>query len=108
MEPNSEASRAHFLEEARQIVARVLADTVANVYLFGSFAWGKQHRGSDLDIAIEAPAPLPVTLMSDLQEAFEESHIPYRVDLVDLADTEPAFRERVRQTGRVWIARTND
>lgn len=41
-------------------------------------------------------------MLARLREALEESTIPYRVDVIDLADTDPAFRERVRREDIVW------
>lgn len=96
-----------FLDEVRRRVADALRGREATVYLFGSFATGGAHRSSDIDVAIDAAAPLPPALLSQLREELEDSRVPYRVDLVDLADADPAFRERVRRTGRVWIERAS-
>ena len=109
----SEASRAtseaseRALREVRAVVARVLGERDATVYLFGSFASGTQRRSSDIDLAIESATPLPRSLLAKLRDALEESRVPYRVDVVDLAEADPAFRERVRRTGRVWIEPAN-
>jgi hypothetical protein len=46
--------------------------------------------------------PLPIALLSHLQELLEESTIPYAVDLVDLATVEPEFRDKVRRKGIRW------
>ena len=35
----------------------------------------------DLDLAIEGPAPVPSTTMGNLAEAFNESLLPWKVDL---------------------------
>ena len=37
-----------------------------------------------------------------LREALEEARVVRRVDLVDLAEAEPAFRERVLREGIPW------
>ena len=76
-------------------------------YLFGSWATGRRHSASDIDVAIEATEPLAPGLLAGLREALEESTIPYRVDVVDLADADPTFRERVRREGVVWTASAN-
>ena len=96
---------ARFLEETRAIVARVLGDAPVTVYLFGSFASGTQRRSSDIDVAVEASGPLPHGLLARLREELEESCVPYRVDVVNLAEADPTFRDEVRRTGRVWIER---
>lgn len=90
------------LDEARRIILEVLGPYPAEVYLFGSRAWGGARRRSDIDIGILGKGPLPITLWSRLQESLEESTIPYPMDLVDLATVESAFREKVRQKGIRW------
>ncbi len=91
------------LEELRRTVVGALGGRRARVYLFGSWASGTERRASDIDLAIEAPAPLPATLLAKLREAIEESHVPYRVDVVDLAEVEPSFRARALREGMLWI-----
>ena len=58
-------------------------------------------------MAIESAEPLPRALLASLREALEESTIPNRVDVVDLAETDAAFRDRVRREGIQWIASGN-
>ncbi len=65
------------------------------VYVFGSRARGGARRYSDLDLALTAERPLDPDVMAEVAEALSESDLPYRVDLVDLALVEPAFRDRI-------------
>ena len=99
---------AAILDQVRALVIRSLGARQAVVYLFGSWATGRRHGASDIDIAIEAAEPLAPGLLARLREALEESTIPYRVDVVDLVDADPAFRERVRREGVAWTAFAND
>jgi predicted nucleotidyltransferase len=90
------------LEEVRAIVQAGLRGTGASVYLFGSRARGESHRGSDIDVAVLSPRPLPVGQLAEIRDALAESTVPYAVDLVDLADTDEAFRARVLAEGIPW------
>jgi len=92
------------LERVKGIIRRVLGHTPVDVYLFGSWARGAQRPTSDIDVAIESAEPLPRALLASLREALEESTIPNRVDIVDLAETDAAFRDQVRREGIRWIA----
>jgi predicted nucleotidyltransferase len=96
------------LEELRKTVVGALGHQRARVYLFGSWASGTQRRASDIDLAIEAPAPLPAATLARVREAIEESHIPYRVDVVDLAEVDASFRARALREGQVWIELASD
>jgi hypothetical protein len=96
------------LDELRKTVVRALGSQRARVYLFGSWASGTQRRASDIDIAIEAQAKLPAEILARLREALEESHVPYRVDVVDLAEVDASFRARALREGHLWIELAND
>ena len=90
------------LSEARRIVLRGLAGRSARVYLFGSWARGEASRVSDIDVAILPMESLPVGLLTEMQEALDESISLYPVDLVDLTEVSDAFRARVLAEGVPW------
>ena len=92
------------LDRVKEIVRQTLASMPVDVYLFGSRASGRPRATSDVDVAIDAVAPLPPGVLATLREALEESTVPYRVDVVDLAETDSDFRERIRREGVLWIA----
>jgi len=94
------ATRA--LEEVRCIVMDMLGAGKATVYLFGSWARGEATLLSDIDVAIEPHTSLPPGTLARLRERLEESHVPYRVDVVDLRRVTPAFRQRVLAEGVQW------
>ena len=48
------------------------------------------------------PSPFVERLTGIPREALEEAPVVRRVDLVDLAEAEPAFRERVLREGVLW------
>ena len=103
----SDAS-ADYLERARKIVLDALESYPVAVYLFGSFSRGDTHRLSDIDIAVEPLGPLPPGVLPRLRETLEESTIPQTVEIIDLRDAEPEFRERIKKEGVIWNASTND
>lgn len=99
---------AEHLERLRRLVCAFLSPYRVSVYLFGSYARGRQHRSSDVDIAIEPHQVLPAGVISRLREAVEESDVPYAVDIVDLAQVDGSFRDRVLREGILWNATGND
>ena len=66
------------------------------VRMFGSRARGKPKAYSDLDLVIMGDTPTPLSTMGQLHEAFANSDLPWRVDLVDWADTSPEFRLHIQ------------
>ncbi len=96
------------LAEVRRIVFQKLKGYKVRVYFFGSRAKGEARKSSDIDLAILPLRPLPPGLMAELREALEESWIPFEVDVVDLTETDPSFRERVLKEGILWSGSKNE
>lgn len=74
---------------------QILCDALpanAQAWVFGSRATWKTKRSSDLDLAIDAGRPLTRRESGDLAEAFDESDLPYKVDLVDMHTVSPTFK----------------
>lgn len=67
------------------------------VWAFGSRVKGNAKKYSDLDLAIVTQKPLSLSKMAMLNEAFDESNLPIRVDIVDLASTNKAFQKLIEQ-----------
>ncbi len=74
----------------REILTRLIPDR--EVRAFGSRVTGRTKKFSDLDLAIMGKKPIPLTTMADLRDAFTESDLPFKVDLVDWATTSDTFR----------------
>ena len=79
------------------IVARILAEHVpaCEVRAFGSRATWNAKDYSDLDLAVIGEGPLPRGALARLKEAFEESRLPMRVDVVDWHSIADGFRESI-------------
>ena len=63
------------------------------VWVFGSRATWTTKDSSDLDLAVEGDAKLDYKAMVGLEVAFEESDLPYTVDVVDLNDVSSSFKQ---------------
>lgn len=90
------------LEIVRDIVLTSTQKYGVKVYLFGSQARGDAHPLSDIDVAILPSGPLPASLMFNLRDALEESDVIRTVDVVNLDETDAAFRARVLEEGIPW------
>jgi type I restriction enzyme S subunit len=73
------------------------------VWAFGSRARGTTKRYADLDLAVISDEPLPLDVLTRLEEDFSESDLPWRVDVVDWATTSEAFR-RIIERDKVVLA----
>ena len=85
-------------EEQKEAITRIMRSIPSagdvRVVIFGSRARGDARFGSDIDVGIERKdgMPLPPGFLADVQEAFDESSLEERVEVVDLARVSPGFR----------------
>ena len=86
--------RADHLEIVQDILRTQLPAGV-KVWVFGSRANWTTKDSSDLDLAVEGAASLDHGVMVGLEIAFEESDLPYTVDVVDLNTVSLTFRQIV-------------
>jgi predicted nucleotidyltransferase len=67
------------------------------VRAFGSRTSGTARKFSDLDLVIMTKKPLAMSRMAALSEAFSESDLPFKVDLLDWAATGTAFQRLIER-----------
>lgn len=90
--------------EHLRVVQQILKDHFSGqgeeivVWAFGSRVHGAAKQYSDLDLAIEFPKvphnnPDKITSIIDLKEAFDESILPYSVDILAYDKVSPVFQK---------------
>lgn len=68
----------------------------AEVYVFGSRARGDAKPFSDLDLAIDDQGkPFPLSIQAAIAYDFEESDLPFKVDIVDLNSIRDSFKKHI-------------
>ena len=67
------------------------------VWAFGSRVKGTTRPYSDLDLVLVGEKETPVRTMNLLVEAFQESELPIRVDVLDWSTLSEAFRQIIKQ-----------
>jgi len=80
------------------IIKEILLEFLPGVEVraFGSRVNGGFKDWSDVDLVIVGSAPLDPKTLTRLKGAFEESDLPYRVDLLDWHNISPEFRELIQ------------
>ena len=91
-----------YIQRLKKMVLSHFSQYKVQIYLFGSRARGTAKSSSDVDIAVLPQELVPDNIFSELREIFEESDIPYRVDLVDLSTVGDPFKKVVLSEGIVW------
>ena len=84
--------------EERAIVLRILNEIIPDreVRAFGSRVTGKAKPFSDLDLAIMGDEPLPLETRARLEDAFSESELPWKVDVLDWALADNDFLHHIQ------------
>ena len=67
------------------------------VWAFGSRVTGNAKKTSDLDIAIISDEPIDLVLLSNIRDAFSESNLPFKVDVVDFVSVSPGFQRLIEK-----------
>jgi predicted nucleotidyltransferase len=88
------------LKTVQEILRRYIADR--EVWAFGSRVAGKVKPFSDLDLAVMGNVPVSSPILADLKDAFSESDLPFKVDIVDWAEAQENFR-RIIETAYVVV-----
>lgn len=86
-------------KEQFEIVLDILEKFVPNceVRVFGSRYKGNAQKYSDLDLAIVENEKLSWKLIADIREAFEESELPFRVDVIDWNSISLEFKKIIEE-----------
>lgn len=84
------------LSEVKSILNTFIPERT--VCAFGSRANGKARLYSDLDIAVYGNHPLSLDKLALLREAFDESDLPYKVDIVDYLTISNEFQKIIDET----------
>ena len=92
--------RPDYLAWIQAILARCVP--TATVWAFGSRAQGTARATSDLDLCVDNHQALSFEILAALRDAFAESNLPYKVDVVDWHSVDPAFQALI-QSKRVGI-----
>lgn len=91
--------------EQRRQVQTILKQHLPQVqaWVFGSRATGRARPFSDLDILLTLPTTLSWDQRAQLRDAFENSDLPFKVDVVEADRLEGPTAERVRREMRPLV-----
>ena len=91
---------AEQLTTIRAILQGIPASPPIQFFLFGSRVEGGFRANSDLDILISSSQPLDLSTLSLLREQFEESPLPFKVDLLEECRLSESIRKSLQNLFR--------
>lgn len=80
------------LMTVKKIVKQHVDDKVWQPIIFGSRACGRARKYSDIDIGFLGPRPVSQQVIYRVIDDFEESDLPYKVDVVDFYNVDENFK----------------
>ena len=83
------------LKVIKEILKKHVPDT--EVRAFGSRVSGTAKSYSDLDLVIMGREPIRRGILAQLKEVFQESGLPFRVDLMDWNRITPEFQNIIAE-----------
>lgn len=84
-----------------QLVRKILGQHLPGleVRLFGSRVRGTARKYSDIDLVVVGPSAVPEQTLAALRDAFSDSDLPYKVDVLDWQSITPEFRKAIETQG---------
>jgi predicted nucleotidyltransferase len=88
------------LEEIKSI----LGENISYAIIFGSRAYGNAKKFSDLDLCLKfsnskEKSPSEFSILGDLREKFDNSNLPFIVDLSSYKDLPNKFQKLIDEKG---------
>ena len=82
-------------ENHLKMIKEILNKYSYTFYVYGSRAKKKARKNSDLDLCYKETISQKV--ISDLKEQFEESDLPFKVDIVSWENMNPTFQKLIEK-----------
>lgn len=83
-----------YIDFIRKTIHQYLQE--GKIYLFGSRTKGSSRKYSDIDIALDCPN-LNENILLKIKNDFENSTLPYEVDVLDLNNISETFKQHIKQ-----------
>jgi predicted nucleotidyltransferase len=86
-------------DKQRGIISGILQTHASGyeVRAYGSRVNGTSHAGSDLDLVVIGNEKPGWENIAKLKEAFEESNLPFRVDILDWNSIPESFQKNIKR-----------
>lgn len=87
--------KPEYFEIINDIIRRCLLSD-PKIWIFGSRTQGTAKPFSDIDLLIDVGRPISIHELSALNNSFDESLLPYKVDIADAWTITGEFRAKIR------------
>lgn len=89
------------MTQIQKILRKFLDSKTVRIYVFGSRVGDRSRKDSDLDLLLHGPSAISYSILAQIKEAFEESDIPYKIDVLDYFTISDRFRKKIENQKRI-------
>lgn len=86
----------------RSVVYKYVDSSSVRAFLFGSRVTAASSKYSDIDLGLESKDPIPYSTIVDMEDDFENSNLPYSVDIVDFSKVSDKFKA-VAESNKIYL-----
>lgn len=94
--------RHNYVDIAKAIILKHVANLPFQVFLFGSRACGNAKQFSDIDVGFLGNQKFPLLTKFAIEDDLDESIVPFKVDLVDFSAVDEKFKTFALQQIVIW------
>ena len=97
-------TRQELINRSEAYIRQTLREHIPSqvrIYLYGSRAHGDHRWNSDYDLWIDGE--ISHSVLSELIEVFDESFVPFKVDIITTPQLNGRFAELVKQEAIPWM-----
>lgn len=87
------------------LMGPLVAKSHYQVFIFGSRRRGDFRKYSDLDFWIEAEPSLTLEELADLADSFQDSELPYQIDIVTPETCTETFKANIMAEKVIWFSK---
>ena len=95
-------AKKKYMEIAKEITLNLIDKEKITVFLYGSRATGNAMHDSDIDIGLWSPVRIDSSIIRRINDAFEDSIVPYHVDITDFSKVNSRFKKIATENIIIW------
>lgn len=91
-----------YVDIAKEIILSLVDKEKISVFLYGSRAANNARHDSDIDIGLWSSEKINSTLIREINDAIEESIVPYHIDITDFTKVSSKFKKIATEKIIIW------
>ena len=91
-----------YIKITKKIILSLIDKEKISVFLYGSRAANNAKHDSDIDVGLWSSVKIDNTLIRQINDAIEESIVPYHIDITDFTKVNSKFKKIATEKIIIW------